>query len=542
MTEQGRGGIPWPGSSRLRKRIAAGLIAILLLFATPEILYRAFWAARGAWAVSADKSGYFALYMVGESTAAGEPYDPGITPSGLVTALFGGRLGGRNIREFNLAKPGESAYPQAVAFEHALRLRNAAEPGAVLVYTGNNDAGSTRGMPALEWLRENILSRSMLLRDLLFYAEKRFRFLGARTPDTYEYQLRRIVEMSLKSGLVPVLSTVPSNISDIDPGLFERPDIGGIHKLAPGQFRRPVMSGAEMRLILEKGRALEASGRAMGAVPYYSGQAGEHPPMRAYLTYRMGKSYQALGRYETAAQYYREAVDLGGPDNFHRATSLQNDFIRSLAKQYSIPLVDAVEIFKRNSPHGLVGSGLFSDGHHPNIKGYLLLTGAYAEKLSGVFKEPLRRGFSSPEEVFKLFSYGRDKQAAALITSGRWLFNVAMRHVCPGQRLKMAGECFKKAILLEPDNFSAWLALGLAETAVRGALISGDETISWLAEQGLGAYHGWEYHVTPAQLKEILDRLVSYGLPVSLAEEISRKAVRHFNNGDRPHSRQPREK
>ncbi|MEI7529480.1 MAG: SGNH/GDSL hydrolase family protein, partial [Elusimicrobiota bacterium] len=505
MSETEKSRIPESAPPRRLRLLAAGFIAVLGLLLASEMLYRAFWVYKRARSAAAGKSGYFELYMVGESVAAGEPYDPGITPPAMVSRLFGGRLQGRPIREFNFARRGESVYPQAVALEQALRTRNRDNPGVVLVYTGNSDAGNMRGLPALEWLRENVLSRSMLLGDLLFYAEKRFRPLRVRTLDTYEYHLRRIVEQSLKSGLTPVLTTIPTNISDMDPGLLQQPDI----------------SRAAMRAVLAQGQALEGNGRAADAIAYYSGQAAAHPAMRAYLTYRIGCCHRALGRYESAARSYREAADLGALDNFNRATGLQNDYIRALARRYSVPLVDAVKLFEANSPHGLVGNGLFADGHHPNLSGYILLAEAYAEQISGRLHEPLLKRFSGPQDVFRAFSYGSDKQANALLTSGRWLFNVAVRHVWPGQRLKMARACFQKAISLEPENFSAWLALGLTEAAMHSELLSDEKNIEWLGELGLGWFHRGEYSLSRAQQVEILKKLSSYGVPAEVIRKVS---------------------
>ncbi|HNW44242.1 MAG TPA: hypothetical protein PKI19_07035 [Elusimicrobiales bacterium] len=484
------------GSGRRRLLLGAAL-ALFALGAAGETLYRAFWACKRLWAARAGQAGYFSLYAVGESSMAGEPYDPGITPSALVNSMFSGRLQGRPIREFDLARRGDSVYPQAASFERALRTRDKSSPGAVLIYTGNSDAGTGRGMPAPERFREKVLSRSMLLRDLLFYAEKRFRFLRVRTLDTYEHHLRHIVEMSLENGLVPVIATVPSNIADIDPGLLPWPDL-------------PPDRAAS---ILEKGLELEKSRGAAQALSYYSERAAEYPRLGAYLAYRAGKCCQALGRYGEAERYYREAVDLAAPDNFRRATTLQNDFIRGLAAELSVPLVDAVELFARNSPHRLTGNGLFSDGHHPNMNGYLLLAEAFAGKLSEIYREPPRRRFSGPEEVFSYFSYGLDQQAAALVTSGRWLFNASALHALPARRLDLAIAKFKAALLLEPGNFSAWLGLALAREAKDGGLLSAQSGLDWLAKQGVGEYHSGTYSLSETQLEQLLKKLPPGSIP-----------------------------
>ena len=498
-----------PRPSRPAWLVFAGLLLLLATAGTLEALYRAFQEHRCA-CPRGGAGGYFSLYIVGESIAAGEPYDPGITPGGLVAGILGGRIGGLPVKEFNLARRGDTIYPQSVALERALRCRGNDGPGAVLIYSGNSDAGGRRGMPAPEWIKENILSRSLLLGDAAYYAEKRFPFLRVRTLDTYQHYLRRVVELSLKSGLTPILTTVPSNLAGMDPGLFSGPDA----------------ERGETAAILSAGLELETTARPRQAIHYYSVQARAHPGMRAYLAYRAGKCCQALGLYRTAGNYYREAADLSFSDNFNRASPAQNGLIRELAKDRAVPLADALDIFERSSPHGLVGSGLFADGHHPNMKGYLLLASAWAEQIARVFHEPVKRSFRDPEDAYKFFSYGRDKQAAALVTTGRWLFNAAARHLWPYERLKMARGCFERAIALDPDNFSAWLALGLTEAAVRGGLLSDEKKINWLAGEGLGFYHEADYALESGRLDGILNKLASYGVPAGLLKTISQKAAK----------------
>ncbi len=512
--------------ARRWRLLGAAAAAALVLGGAAEMLYRASWTLRAGRPAGGAEEGYFSLYIVGESTAAGEPYNgqpnvPGrpITLAALVSSLLGDRFQGREVRVFDLSRSGESVYPQSVALEQALRLRGGAAPGAVLVYAGHNDAMSPHGPLPLEWFRENVLDRSMLLSDLSFHAEKLLPFLRVRTPRTYERHLRRIVEMSLKSGLVPVLSTLVSNTADIDPGLFPG------ERLSPRHPRRAGLSLAEITAMLEKGQALEDQGRAGAALSYYLAQAGEHPQARAYLEYRAGKCYQAAGRYEDAARSYRRALDLSAFDNFPRATGRQNDFIRALGKQYAVPVVDVAAIFERNSPHGLPGNELFADGVHPNITGYLLLANACARSIAGAFNEPVKKQWAGPEEVFSYFSYGKQRQANALITSGRYLFNIAALHACPGRRLRTARARFRGAVELDPDSFSAWLALGLAEAALRGALLSDEESVDWLLKHGLGTYHRGQFYLAPDQLPEVLAKLASFGPPESIAAEVPRGAA-----------------
>ena len=257
-----------------RKRLLCVFFAVMATAAAAEGLYRLSWVHKRAFGPDIDKSQHFPLYVVGGATAAGEPYSPGITLSGLIGYFFDGHINDEKIRVFNLARAGESIYSQTAALERALRLRGRQYSGVVVVYPDHEEAVSLRGGLLYVWFQEKILSRSMLLADLWYYAEKKFPWLRVRTADTYGYRLRRLLEISLNHGLTPILSTVVSN-----------------------------------------------------------------------------------------------EAELSAADKLPRATSLHNELIRSLAARYSIPCVDAVQLFAARSPRGPSGGGLFSDGQRPDMAG-----------------------------------------------------------------------------------------------------------------------------------------------------------------------------
>jgi tetratricopeptide (TPR) repeat protein len=488
--------------------VLAALTAAALCCLAGELSYRGFWAVRRAWGSRGDKTAYFDLYVAGESTAVGEPYAPGIMFSSLLDGMFGGRLGGRELRIFDLARPGESSYPQAVKLGRALRLHNRSEPGVVLIYSGNNDIGAARGVPFFEFLREKFLSRSLLLEDLLYCVEKLSPRLRARTLDTYEYNMRRMTELSLAAGLTPMLCTVVSDISDVDPGLFSD---------SPAER-------AALRDAAERGLLLEASGKRPEAAAYYSGLEKSMPAMLAYAQYRRGKCLLTLGRPAEARECLRKAVDSAGRDNFGRATSQQNDIVRALAAEYRVPLVDAAKIFDAASPEGITGSSFFSDGQHPNMAGYLLLAGGFARQLSVLTGDPVRKSYGSSEEVFRAFSFGKEKQSLAFMDSGRWLFSVAARDALSLERLEMARRRFRQAAALRPGSFSPLLGLGLVDAAESSGLLSGMDDLKWLAKQDF--FYGGKYDVPYSRLPAVLKKLSARGVPQKELEEIRAAAER----------------
>ena len=473
--------------------------AAVVLSAAAELAYRVF-RDRGC---QTSVDGDFELYVVGESTAVGEPYNDVITPARLVSARFENRIGGKDIRPIILAHSGESIYPQSVALERALRCRDGRNPGAVLIYSGHNDAGGTREMSVFERLSERVFARSALLADFIFYVEKNDYIGRERTFDAWQYYLRRVVDMSRRSGLVPILATAASNLAGVDPGL-------GIDDSLPGT-----------KAMLARGEELESKRSYSRALDYYSEQSVLPARLGSYLKYRMGKCLEAMGQYALARRDYQEAADAGDSWNFGRATSAQNDYIRRLAVSESIPLVDTVDLFARHSPHGIVGDELFSDGHHPNVRGYVLLSSAYAERLSEAFHEPLRRSIASPADALRLFPMSKQEKAMAYLRSGCWFFSVAARHANPKLRLTQALDRYERAVALAPDDFYAWLWMGLTQAALKTDLLSKPEDLDWMSRHHLFYFDG-KQAVAENELPVITAKLRGAGVSEDILEHIMR--------------------
>lgn len=478
-----------------------GKIALIILsLAAAEGLYRAFWTLRLPARSKTDN--VFELYVVGESTAAGYPYES-LAPAEVVFRQFGGRLTGREIQVFTLARNGQSIYPQRVALERALRGRNRRNPGAVLIYSGHNDATAERGLSVFERLKQRWLYRSALLNDLIYHAEKSALLPRFRTLDTWQYNLRRVVELSLASGLQPVLATCVSNLSDIDPFL---------------PYNCCAISPKETTAILQRGQELELKRRYSAALAYYSKQAALHPEMSHYLTYRKGKCHQALGQYREAKRLFESVVDFVKFDNFGRATRRHNDYIRALAKQYSVALADVTLAFEENSPHSLLGDALFIDGQHPNAAGYAILGAAFTHSIAEAFKEPPREPLFNLTEFWRTAQNRTRQQARALLASGNWLFTVACYHAYPEVRLKKAQRRFQSAAALIPEDLPAWLGLGLADAAMRSNILADEKHVN-----ALTPFFYVSESLPEGKLSEALNMLEASGTPESLLNAIRTK-------------------
>lgn len=391
----------------------------------------------------------FELYGVGESTMAGVPYPRRTAPPFLVKKILGGTIAGRTIVVNDLAAAGESIYPQAAAFERAIRARDRGNPGAVLIYAGHNDAAYEVETPAFERFRERCLDRSALLRALSYALEERVPALRVRSLGAYEYNLRRVVELAKASGLTPVLTVPAANLADMDPG---------------------------------------------------TGDGGA-----AYGLYERARALAKAGRWKEAVPLFRAAVDARAPDNFGRATSAQNDVVRRLAAEYGVPRVDAEALFARASARGVPGDDLFMDGQHPDFRGYVLLARAYAGALGAPVFEPMAW---SPRLLDEL-GVTRAEQALAQVEAGRWLYSAAARHGRPGARLDAAAARFRTALVLDPGCGSARIGLALTAAMRKEGFL--DRNVDWLGAHKM--FYGAAYELVPADRAELASRLAAAGVP-----------------------------
>jgi hypothetical protein len=364
----------------------------------------------------------FDLYAVGESTALGEPYNRGgFSLAGLVAARLGGSREGLPIRVVNLAKGGQSIYPQARGLEDALRCRDRSRPGAALVYSGHNDAGPARGTSVLmAW--ERLFPRSALLEALVYRLEEKVPALRARGPEHWLFHLRRAVRACKEAGVTPVLAT-PVSDPRFDPGLQE-----------PGT--EPAALAPLASVPCAELEALAAS-------------AG--PRRRPYLVWRRGRCAEAAGERAAALRFYKEAADGSTAASFGRASTAQLAALRRLAAEEGASLAD-VEADFEGKP------GLFADVQHPSMEGYLLLSAAYVRAL-GAEPAPM-----TAQGAFEAFGCGADCRAQALSQAGWFFLAVSVGEAAPAPRLAAARERFLQALALDRDLYPARLGLALAQS------------------------------------------------------------------------------
>ncbi len=482
--------------TRRLRRAGIAVASALAVALAAELGYR------GVLSVEAPRhaAGDFELYGVGESTMVGEPFHPKLSVPRLLDHMFGGRIAGLPLRIIDVAERGVPLYPQSIAFEHAVAGRDRRVPGVVLVMSGHNEkfdtGGDDRGAPD-----RGLGGESELVRDGVLALRRRRLLPRPRTFAAWEYYLRRIVETARASGLVPILATMASNVSRIEPNV-------------DGSAAAPA-AGA-----VTEGLALEDRGRFTEASALYRGRlagAGAAP----LLEYRLGRCAEALGDYPAAREHYWTAVDLDPRLLFGRATRAQNDLIRRLAREYAVPLVDAVEILEGASPHGILGDDMIMDGQHPTADGYVLLADAYAGILARRFDTPVVHPVRDAAEAERALGFvPRDLQQAAVI-AGSWLIATSVGHPFPRDRMALAEKRFSTALGLG-DDFSDYFGMALARATARGGILRNPDEV-----RALGGLLGYvpAYSVPAGELPSMLARLETFGVDRELLARVRTAAA-----------------
>ncbi|OGS13716.1 MAG: hypothetical protein A2285_01275 [Elusimicrobia bacterium RIFOXYA12_FULL_57_11] len=401
-----------------KARIAA--IAVLLTatvaLAALELFFPAFLAAnRRLRAASSQEAGTINIYVAGESTAVGVPYDSELSFSRILAWMYGGRLGPDRINIINLAQQGSGLEAQYWALLKELSLRPPRK-GLLLVYAGINETGVEEDTGAVA--RWRLAQGSVLLSKLLFLAEgeELEPVFGPRsTPAKFEYRLRRLVSLAASHGLRTVISTLSGNFSGLPPYRSGEVPAGPVYAAA-------LRSEAA-------GRWKEAADLYAGLLVVSHGQPELH--------YRLGVCLAKRGRAREAAAHFLRVADYGQQK---RPTSIQNDTIRRVAASQGARLVETAELFERASPGGLVGYNLFLDAHHPNLAGYLLLAGSFSAGVSELTGIKPRRSAPTEREMLAAFPFSDDELFEVHASRVKWFCANSTMSTAPEQLIRKAEE------------------------------------------------------------------------------------------------------
>ncbi len=476
------------------------VLSCLAFCLVAELGYRGYFWIRATLSYS-EGAQSFALYGMGESTMAGVPFEENFSLPDLVAAMLGGKTTGRPIVVHNLARSGWSIYPLLLEFERAVAFRSPSLPGVALIYVGHNE-GALADREDDGWVatieKSPFLETSWILRDGFEALQANGTLPFTRSLPRYKFFLRRTIARARAAGLQPILYTLPSNLSGIEPG---------------------VRSSVELLSALQRGDALERSGQVALALEHYRGMVRDGTIGEALLEYRAAHCENALGNHEAARESFWKAVDLDTRETFGRATTAQNAAIREIALSENALLIDAVGLFEAESAHRILGNDLFVDGQHPNLAGYTLLAAATARRLQ--WMDGVTDGVDGVAEraqvgIGELFDITSADLRRAHVKSGTWLLATAVHHPWPRDRMAAAERHFGAAIG-HGDDFSAYAGLAIAQAA-RHDLLSDDDNIAVLSRMNL--YYRDAITVSENDWSRIVRLLRTFGSNPTVLQEI----------------------
>ena len=336
-----------------------------------------------AYAIPAEKPrGTFRIFVLGESAAMGDP-DPAYGFSRYLEVMLRERF---PAMKFEVVNTGSVAINSHVLLPIAKGLAKE-RPDLFIIYSGNNEvvgpygpgtALTSSGM-SLPVIHTSMFVRSTRTGQLLTKMGTQKREWGGmemfldkqvaadsplmqRAYENFESNLRETIAIARGSGARVIVATVATNLKDCAP-------FASLHRENLGQdalrsWTALVQQGSDW----ENGRAYAEALKA-----YLS--AAQIDDQYAELEFRIARCLWRLGDYGAAREHFSRARDL---DTLRfRADSKINDINRTVASSSpGAELVDADEIFAKQSPNGIVGSELVYEHVHLTPEGNYLLARA----------------------------------------------------------------------------------------------------------------------------------------------------------------------
>lgn len=328
---------------------------------------------------SAKPSGTFRIFVLGESAAMGDP-EPAFGFSRYLEAMLGERY---PSMKFEIVNTGSVAINSHVVLPIAKGLAKY-QPDVFIIYSGNNEVvgpygpGTTLTSAGLSLpvIRGNIFYHSTRIGQLLtkvgtpkqewrgmaMFLDKQVRASSPLMKLAYanfDQNLRDTITAAKESGARVIVSTVATNLQDCAP-------FGSLHRegLEPDSLR-------SWSTLVQQGAEQENADSYAEALKSYA-DAARIDDQYAELEFRIARSLEALGDHNAAREHFIRARDL---DTLRfRADSKINEINRSVA--HSSPgteLVDADEIFAKESQNGIVGSDLVYEHVHLTPRGSYML-------------------------------------------------------------------------------------------------------------------------------------------------------------------------
>ena len=329
-----------------------------------EIAYKYFFTTKGIPSSIFDpfdavkKPGTFRVFVLGESSAAGFPFDPTGSYSRYIRDRLQLVYPAQNIEVVNVSM----AAINSIVIKDMLPEILKQEPDLILLYAGHNEYYGVFGAASQSWFAGNTTMISLmlylnnfktveLLRNGINGISSWFKSDGQSSGAT-------LMARMAKNNLVPYQSPL------YKAGLkqFENTLTDIIHEIKEKNV--PLIIGTLTSNIKDQTPFVSLNGKQSESADYFFQKAKE--------VLRQGNSIDAK-------KYFIKAKELDALR--FRAPEEINSIIKKLAANNNIPLIDFEEAFNSLSKDGIAGNNLFVDHLHPTLHGYMVFGKLFYEAM-----------------------------------------------------------------------------------------------------------------------------------------------------------------
>lgn len=408
------------------------------------------------------------LVVLGESSAAGEPYSAWLSLGRIVAWRIEQTAPGIKVRLHDLATGGANLRDM-----HQKLARLKRKPDLVIIYSGHNEYQSR-----YEWSREvypiaglspfELISNRRALSGLayriglksplcrLIYRTKSKMLLDRPPPPAtrrrlidvppcapseseailvdFRRRLEAIVAYCKSIGAAPILISPSGNDAGFEP-----------NRSVLGRAYAEEQEIGFIALEYQLGRTSEKTS-PRDSLDYYQSTFGPHRECSEPL-FRSARVLRTLGEVAEARRRFIRARDLDGFPL--RATSTFQQVYRIISKAYDATLIDSQNLFESMTDDGILDDRFFIDAQHPVLAGHVALADAVLaapalRERIGLEKTPVER--VDVREVAEHFGVvGRDAWFRVAMRAGLFYEKTAEIRFDPSERRAKAARLLAAA-------------------------------------------------------------------------------------------------
>lgn len=315
--------------------------------------------------VSKDKA---YIYIIGESSSAGEPYNPKISYYKILNYILSGKIDNKDIEFIEIAAGGDSIKTQYWKYL-TYRYTHPFEKGIAFIYAGKNDWDNGSNIADLKISKIKIFN---LIKDSFFQNSN------------FQYNYEKLILAIKNFGDDVFVATIEGNYAGFMPHLDAQEKI-----LYKEEFNK-----IDDEILLNKNYE--------NALSMLKNLEKKEDSDKSWIFYRYGKIAEFTGK-------IREANDLFIKDKSFYPTLVpsqyQSECIKMLAEKYNLSLVDVFgTVYNSNE---IIGFNFYKDNQHPDIKLYIIIAELFAKALKEKYEDKvnIKKTDITEKELYDYFNF-----------------------------------------------------------------------------------------------------------------------------------------